>query len=137
GRGRPDGVRSACGGGSARSRLGHRFRIILRRASRYSTDMPRVRAGRLEDFPSGRPVLLETDGRRIAVVRRGDDVHALLDACPHAGGPLSDGMVVGDALACPYHTWTWDLRTGSCTLPGRDARALVFRTSVEAGEVWI
>jgi len=99
--------------------------------------MPRVRAGRLEELPSERPVLLEVDGRRVALVRRGESVHALLDACPHAGGPLSEGTVVGDTLACPYHAWAWDLRTGRCAAPDRAARALVFPTHVEGGEVWV
>ena len=99
--------------------------------------MPRVPAGRLDDLPIGRPVLLEAAGRRVALVRRGDTVHALLDACPHAGGPLSEGTVFGDTLACPYHGWSWDLRTGACAAPPRDVRALVFPTSVEGGEVWV
>ena len=99
--------------------------------------MARVHAGRLADLPSNRPVLLEVDGRRVALVRRGDVVHALLDACPHAGGPLSEGTVLGDSLACPYHGWAWDLRTGACVAPQRDVRALVFPARVEGGEVWI
>jgi len=99
--------------------------------------MPRVRAGRLDALPSGRPVLVEAAGRRLALVRIGDEVHALDDACPHAGGPLSEGAVTDGLLICPYHTWMYDLRTGICRVPGRGARVPVYPATVEAGEVWV
>ena len=99
--------------------------------------MLRVRAGRLEDLPPDRPVPLELHGHRVALIRRGDTVHALDDACPHAGGPLSEGTVRDDTLTCPYHGWVWSLRSGVCVAPGRDARVAVYPTGVDAGEVWV
>jgi nitrite reductase/ring-hydroxylating ferredoxin subunit len=99
--------------------------------------MPRLPAGRLDDLPLGRPVLVVLGGRRVALVRRGDGVYALDDACPHAGGPLSEGTLRGDALACPYHGWVWNLRSGACVAPGREARVAVYPTRVEGGEVWV
>ena len=99
--------------------------------------MARVHAGRLTDLPLERPVLVELAGRRLALVRLGDVVHALDDGCPHAGGPLSEGAVRGDTLTCPYHGWVWHLRSGGCIAPGRDVRVAVYPTGVEAGEVWV
>src|SRR5947207_11609415 len=99
--------------------------------------MRRTRVGRLESFPAGRPVLLEIDGHRYALVRVGDAVHVLDDACPHAGGPLSEGAVLDGALVCPYHAWMWDLGTGVCVAPSRAARVAIHATRIEAGEVWV
>lgn len=99
--------------------------------------MPRVAAGRLDALPVGRPVLLEVAGRRLALVRVGNTVHAVDDACPHAGGPLSEGAVADGALTCPYHAWVWDLATGACRAPARSARVAVHPTRIEAGEVWV
>ena len=66
------------------------------------TDVPRRGARRLPS-PIG----------DIAVFRTGDgEVFALRDACPHKGGPLSQGIVHGRAVACPLHNWTIDLATG-------------------------
>src|SRR5215207_9724055 len=43
----------------------------------------------------------------IAVFRNADDeVFALLDKCPHKGGPLSQGIVFGRHVACPLHNWS-------------------------------
>ncbi|MBM4442623.1 MAG: Rieske (2Fe-2S) protein [Candidatus Rokubacteria bacterium] len=99
--------------------------------------MPRVRAGRLDALTPNHPTLRIIDARRIALVRVGDTVHALDDACPHAGGPLSEGAVDRGALICPYHTWFWDLETGACLAPARGARAIVYPVTIEAGEVWL
>lgn len=99
--------------------------------------MPRVHAGRLDDLPHDRPVLRECGGRRLALVRRGAVVHVLDDACPHAGGPLSEGRVHGETLVCPYHGWVWSLLDGRCVAPGRDACAVIYPVTVDAGQVWI
>jgi len=99
--------------------------------------MPRVAAGRLDALPLDRPRLLDVAGRRIALVRIGDTVHAVDESCPHAGGPLSEGTVAAGALTCPFHGWVWDLATGTCRAPGRGARVAVYPTRVEAGEVWV
>ena len=54
----------------------------------------------------------------IAVFRTADDrVFALNDKCPHKGGPLSQGMVSGDRVACPLHGWLIQLESGSAVAP--------------------
>jgi nitrite reductase (NADH) small subunit len=41
-----------------------------------------------------------------------NQVFALLDRCPHKGGPLSQGIVFGTSVACPLHNWTIGLADG-------------------------
>jgi len=54
----------------------------------------------------------------VAVFRAADDrVFALLDRCPHKGGPLSQGIVFGHAVACPLHNWTIGLDDGCARAP--------------------
>jgi nitrite reductase (NADH) small subunit len=54
----------------------------------------------------------------IAVFRTSDDrVFALLDRCPHRGGPLSQGIVHGNCVTCPLHDWVIDLSSGEATGP--------------------
>jgi nitrite reductase/ring-hydroxylating ferredoxin subunit len=99
--------------------------------------MPHVRVARLDALSADAPTLVVIDGRRVALVRRGDVVHALDDSCPHAGGPLSEGRVNDGTLACPYHGWIWSLADGRCVAPARDARVSVYPARVENGDVWI
>jgi nitrite reductase (NADH) small subunit len=57
-------------------------------------------------------------GVDVAVFRNDQDgVFALLDLCPHKGGPLSQGIVFGTSVACPLHNWTIDLEGGCAKAP--------------------
>ena len=103
----------------------------------YSNRMPRLRAGRLDGLTSARPTFCVLEGRRIALIRLGEAVHAVDDACPHAGGPLSQGAVDGEALICPYHTWMWDLTTGACIAGGRSTSLRIYPARVDAGDIWV
>jgi len=52
-------------------------------------------------------------GEEIAVFRTGDNqVFALVNRCPHKGGPLSQGIVHGHSVACPLHNWSIALKSG-------------------------
>ena len=63
---------------------------------------------RVDDIPKlGARCVRRDAGADVAVFRAADDkVFALLDRCPHKGGPLSQGIVFGHAVACPLHNWT-------------------------------
>ncbi|MGD9695575.1 MAG: Rieske 2Fe-2S domain-containing protein [Thermoleophilia bacterium] len=71
-----------------------------------------VAVARLEDIPrlEGRPVTI--GGRRVAIFRTPGGPRALVDACPHRGGPLSDGLVGDDCVVCPLHGRRVSLSTG-------------------------
>jgi nitrite reductase (NADH) small subunit len=74
---------------------------------------------RLDDIPRlGARRYQATGGHTIAIFRTDkDDVFAVDDACPHKGGPLSQGIVLGDSVACPLHGWCIDLRRGEACAP--------------------
>jgi nitrite reductase/ring-hydroxylating ferredoxin subunit len=99
--------------------------------------MPVLRVARLDDVLAGRPTLVEANGLRLVLARVKDDVFACQDACAHKGGPLSEGRLSGVRLACPWHGWMYDVRTGECVVPGRGHRVTRYAVRVEAGEVWV
>ena len=90
-------------------------------------DIPVLGARRV-DRPQGLPV---------AVFRNAEDrVFALLDRCPHKGGPLSQGIVFGDSVACPLHNWNIALADGCARAPDEGCTPR-FACKVEGGEVFL
>ena len=91
----------------------------------------------LADVAVGRPMLVEAEGARLVLVRVGDRVHALGDVCAHKGGPLSEGKLSGARLACPWHGWMYDVRTGQCMFAGRGAAVPSYAARVEGDDVLV
>ena len=74
-------------------------------------------------------------GMDVAVFRNDQDqVFALLDRCPHKGGPLSQGIVFGTSVACPLHNWTIGLDDGCAKAPDQGCTQR-FAVKVDAGMV--
>ena len=73
----------------------------------------------VEDIPVlGSRRVSRAQGIDVAVFRNDvDGVFALLDRCPHKGGPLSQGIVFGESVACPLHNWAIDLNGGCAKAP--------------------
>ena len=75
-------------------------------------------------------------GGEVAVAFRNaeDEVFALLDRCPHiAGGPLSQGIVFGESVACPLHNWTIGLADGQAPRRPDVGCTTRFAVKVEGG----
>jgi len=73
----------------------------------------------------------------VAVFRNSEDqVFALLDRCPHKGGPLSQGIVFGTSVACPLHNWTIGLDDGCAKQPDEGCTPR-FSVKVDGGRVYL
>jgi nitrite reductase (NADH) small subunit len=76
-------------------------------------------------------------GIDVAVFRNdAGEVFALLDRCPHKGGPLSQGIVFGTSVACPLHNWTIGLCDGQASAPDEGCTPR-FAVKVDNGEVFL
>ena len=93
---------------------------------------------RVDDIPPlGARRIARELGIAVAVFRSASDqVFALLDRCPHKGGPLSQGIVFGDSVACPLHNWTIQLGDGQAKAPDIGC-AVRFACKVEGGAVYL
>jgi 3-phenylpropionate/trans-cinnamate dioxygenase ferredoxin subunit len=108
----------------------------------------RTVVGRVEDFPPGTKNRVEVGGRAIAVFNVDGRFYALRDVCPHMGGVLSAGEVLGTITAerpgeyefdcnkkyvrCPWHGFEYDLETGQSWFDPRD-RVRRYAVSVALG----
>jgi len=92
----------------------------------------------VEDIPVlGSRRVARAQGLDVAVFRNdAGEVFALLDRCPHKGGPLSQGIVFGTSVACPLHNWTIGLCTGQAAAPDEGCTPK-FAVKVEDGQVFL
>ena len=93
---------------------------------------------RVDDIPVlGSRRVSRAQGLDVAVFRNdANEVFALLDRCPHKGGPLSQGIVFGTSVACPLHNWTIGLCTGQAAAPDEGCTPK-FAVKVEDGQVFL
>lgn len=96
----------------------------------------RVRVAAENDVREGEGLAAKAGDTTVALFRVEGQCYAIANACPHKGGPLAEGDVEGHEVHCPWHGWTWDVRTGlNKRQPG--TAVACFPVTVENGEVFI
>ena len=76
---------------------------------------------RLSSVPDGAMLKGHVDDQAVVLVRRGDELFAVGSKCPHYGGPLAEGVIVGETIRCPWHHACFNLRSGEVLrAPARD-----------------
>jgi 3-phenylpropionate/trans-cinnamate dioxygenase ferredoxin subunit len=109
----------------------------------------RVVVAPVSGFGDGDRRIVEVGGRSIGVFRVGERFYGIRNRCPHQGGPLCLGHVLGDAvadtpgdarisddplrIACPWHGWEYDLDSGQSFMGGAMAGVRSYGVGVEGG----
>lgn len=92
---------------------------------------------RLSDIRPGQMHYVDIDGLPIALANVAGTIYAFGDSCRHEGGPLSSGVLVGDTVTCPWHGWTYSVRTGKSIVPPVGLRVPVYPVRIEGDDVII
>ena len=90
---------------------------------------------KVKDVPAGGCISVDLpEGKVVALFNVDGHICALDGTCPHAGGPLGEGSLEGARVTCPWHGWTFDVKTGACeNVP--DASASIVKVSVNGEDV--
>jgi nitrite reductase/ring-hydroxylating ferredoxin subunit len=107
---------------------------------------------RAEDVVTGNPRIVKIRTMSVGLFRVGEDIHALLNVCPHKGAPLCEGPQCGttdwdgggefiscrdnEIVRCAWHGWEFDIRSGA-SLVDPDVKARTFPVTVEGGNVYV
>jgi nitrite reductase (NADH) small subunit len=89
-----------------------------------------IKVAEVKDIPPGDSKCVSCGNERIALFNVDGEFYAISDMCPHAGGPLSEGWVEDGEVTCPWHGWSFKLKSGGGMSDGVER----YRVHVE-GEV--
>ena len=96
-----------------------------------------VRLCGVADAPAEQKVMeAEAGGVAICLARLNGELLALDNLCPHRQGPLGQGWIEGEAVVCPWHSWAFNLRTGTAEYPEHQQVA-PFAVRVEGDSVLV
>ncbi|TMB95215.1 MAG: non-heme iron oxygenase ferredoxin subunit [Chloroflexi bacterium] len=76
-----------------------------------------VKVASVRDVPPGEMKIVELDGEEIAVANVNGEFFAFNNTCTHRGGPLGEGLLMGDTVECPFHGGQFNVRTGEVISP--------------------
>jgi len=96
-----------------------------------------VSVARLDEIPPGAVKAVWLGDEAVALVNRDGALHAVGGTCPHRLGPLAEGRLVGDDLACPWHGFRFDPVTGRATMPRAHLGVPTFAVRVVGEEIQI
>ena len=68
-----------------------------------------VKVAKSSEIDPGTGRLVEAGGKRIAIFNVDGNFHAMDETCTHRGGPLSEGMLIGKEVTCPWHGAVFDV----------------------------
>ncbi len=104
----------------------------------------------VDEIPPGSRKLVRVNGRPVAIFNVAGEFFGIFNSCPHQGGALCAGHLVGLALAdepgqyrvvrkgemlrCPWHGWEFDIRTGQSWCDPKTVRTRSYPVAVEPGE---
>ena len=73
-----------------------------------------VEVAKITDVPLGRVMAVDAGGRKVALYHTAGGFFATDNTCPHRGGPLAEGDLIGNEITCPWHLWSFDVASGVC-----------------------
>lgn len=89
----------------------------------------------LKMLPPGTSTTVEVGGKTVALFNVGGTIHAISDACMHAGQSLGYGILEGNVVRCRGHGWRFDIRTGN--IVGSDIGVSCYSARVEDGTILV
>jgi nitrite reductase/ring-hydroxylating ferredoxin subunit len=93
--------------------------------------MPKfVEVAKKSQIPVNGAIGVEAHGKSIALVNLDGEIYALDDSCPHEFGPLSEGEIDGEEIACPWHHSRFNIKTGRVTMDPAEEYVVTYRVRV-------
>jgi 3-phenylpropionate/trans-cinnamate dioxygenase ferredoxin component len=94
-----------------------------------------VKVAKSDEFAPGQGKLIEVEGKRIALFNAEGLFYAIDDTCTHRGGPLSEGVLNGREVTCPWHGAVFDVTTAEVLRPPAPREVARYNVRVVGGDI--
>ena len=94
-----------------------------------------VKVAKTENIPAGQAMMVEVNGKEIALFNVAGSFHAIDNTCTHVGGPLCEGELEGIEVTCPWHGAVFDVTTGQMLGPPAPESVARYSVRVEGSDI--
>ena len=94
-----------------------------------------VKVANLDEVPPGEMKIVELDGEEIVVANVDGGFFAFNNTCTHRGGPLGEGLLMGDVVECPFHGGQFNVRTGEVVSAPPEEPVQTYAVQVDGDEI--
>ena len=95
-----------------------------------------IKVLKAEDLPIGKSAIILVGGLEIAVFNYKNEYFAILNKCPHKGGPLGEGRVQEGIVICPNHEWRIELKTGN-SMQNPEMKVKIFPVRIKDEKIYV
>ncbi len=95
-----------------------------------------VKVALVADVPVGEGKVCVVGRKELALFQVDEQFYCIDNLCPHADGPLGEGYVTGECVACPWHAWEFSVKTGKM-LYNPEVSVKSYACKVEDGSVFV
>jgi len=88
----------------------------------------------VKDIVPGEGRVVEVHGNEVALFNLNGTFYAIDNMCVHQGGPLGEGMLEGESVICPWHSWRYNVKTGVCST-NPSMKVKTYSVKIEEGQV--
>lgn len=93
-----------------------------------------VTVAEAKDIGPGEGRVVEVDGNELAIFNLDGTYYAIDNMCVHQGGPLGEGLLEGDIVICPWHSWRYNVKTGACST-NPSVKVKTYSIKIDRGQV--
>jgi len=89
-----------------------------------------------DDVKEGQGIVVNVEGKRVALFNVKGEIYAINNTCIHAGGPLGEGRLSNDVVMCPWHGWEYNVKDGT-TVFNSNLKVEKYNVKVEGDKVLV
>ncbi len=94
------------------------------------------KVAKVSDIEEGKSQQIQVGDQQVALFKTREGFYAIDGFCPHRGGPLGQGCLENGTVTCPWHAWTFDIKTGECQ-NAPDTKQKCFPVKVDGDSILI